>query len=86
MTPTLWSSAGFDCFGINRIDVWDKAARKEDKQLEFVWRGSSSLGPAGDMWTHVMDSHCACAQVHGFYTPICAAFWILLILCSQNRS
>ena len=57
MTPTMWSQAGFDCFGINRIDFRDKEARKIDQQLEFVWRGSSSLGESVDMFTHVMDSH-----------------------------
>ena len=30
---------------------------KLTQELEFVWRGSKSLGQAAQMFTHVMDSH-----------------------------
>ena len=30
---------------------------KQKQQLEFIWRGSRSLGAEAQMFTHVMDSH-----------------------------
>eukprot|EP00118_Oscarella_pearsei_P004513 m.19488 g.19488 ORF g.19488 m.19488 type:complete len:1215 (+) comp27848_c0_seq1:22-3666(+) len=57
VTPSLWADIGFNAFGINRIDYRIKDAMKANKGLEFVWRGSKSLGAARDMWIHVMDSH-----------------------------
>ena len=53
----LFADIGFDAFGINRIHYQDKDNRKKDKNLEFVWRGSQSLGAKSDVFTHIMDSH-----------------------------
>ena len=30
---------------------------KETKELEFVWRGSKSLGESTQIFTHILDSH-----------------------------
>lgn len=35
-----------------------------EKELEFVWRGSKSLGKSTQIFTHVLDSH-YCTP-HGF--------------------
>ena len=43
----------------------EKDQRKRDKTLEFIWRGSSSLGKDAEMFTHVMDSHyCTPAEMN----------------------
>lgn len=54
---SLWSAIGFDGYAINRIDYRLKSALKANQSLEFVWRTNPSLGPASDVWVHVMDSH-----------------------------
>ena len=57
VTAGLWSQCGFDAYGINRISYLDKAQRKADKRLEFMWQGSSSLGQSAWIWTHILDSY-----------------------------
>jgi hypothetical protein len=78
MTPTLWANIGFDGFGINRIDYRNKEERKASQQLEFVWRGSRSLGSTADMWIHVMDSHCTVS-----FGVVCSAGYCHV--CPTNR-
>jgi hypothetical protein len=57
-TASLWSDMGFDAFGLNRIDWREKDRRKGDQQLEFLWRGSSTLpGDTNQIFAHVLDSH-----------------------------
>jgi hypothetical protein len=41
---SLFAQMGFDAFFFGRIDYHDHIIRSENQQLEFVWRGSSSLG------------------------------------------
>jgi hypothetical protein len=53
----LYAQAGFEMHVINRIDYRLKDAWKNAQHLEFNWLGSSSLGSAATMWTHVLDSH-----------------------------
>ena len=48
---------GFEGHVINRIHYAQKDQWKANKHLEFVWRGSESLGSETDMFTHVLDSH-----------------------------
>jgi hypothetical protein len=48
---------GFDAFGLNRIDYREKARRKATQELEFIWRGSNSLGEETQLFAHVLDSH-----------------------------
>ncbi|XP_062516816.1 lysosomal alpha-mannosidase-like isoform X2 [Corticium candelabrum] len=57
VTPSLWADIGFNAFSISRINFQDLERRKSQKQLEFVWRGSKTLGKSRDMWTHILDSH-----------------------------
>ena len=54
---SLWHGMGFDVFGLNRIDWREKDRRKSTKELEFVWRGSRTLGKDSQIFAHVLDSH-----------------------------
>eukprot|EP01084_Bolivina_argentea_P158524 276127_1 len=57
VTAGLWSSIGFDAFGINRINYEILQQRKKDQNLEFIWKGSNSLGEESYIFTHCLDSH-----------------------------
>lgn len=48
---------GFEGHVINRIHYQLKDQWKSSKHLEFIWRGSHSLGSETEMFTHVLDSH-----------------------------
>jgi hypothetical protein len=61
VTGGLWAEVGFDCFGINRINYMDLDTRKANKNLEFVWKGSTTLGEDGYIFVHLLDS--------GYCTP-----------------
>lgn len=54
---SLWSGMGFDAFGLERIDWREKDRRKANQELEFVWRGSDSLGEETQIFAHILDSH-----------------------------
>jgi len=54
---TLYAKMGFNAHIINRIHYQLKDDWKAERHLEFVWRGSDSLGSETDMFTHVLDSH-----------------------------
>jgi len=56
-TASLWSQMGFNGFGLNRIPTTTKDNMKATQGLEFVWRGSDSLGQSSEIFAHVMDSH-----------------------------
>ena len=56
VTAGLWSQIGFDAFGINRINYETLQQRKKDKNLEFIWKGSDSLGQESYIFTHCLDS------------------------------
>ncbi|ETO19503.1 hypothetical protein RFI_17727, partial [Reticulomyxa filosa] len=56
VTGGLWSQVGFDAFAMHRINYRELNQRKLDKNLEFVWKGSSSLGEDGYIWVHLLDS------------------------------
>ena len=56
-TASMWAEMGFDAFGLNRIDDREKGARKNAKTLEFIWRGSNTLGEKSQLFAHVLDSH-----------------------------
>ena len=56
MSPALWAMMVMDAAVLNRVDYRTKGFMKREKRLEFVWRGSYSLGEAADMFTHVLDS------------------------------
>ncbi|PRP85041.1 hypothetical protein PROFUN_07225 [Planoprotostelium fungivorum] len=56
-TASLWSQMGFSAHGINRVPEDVKKQMQRDKGLEFVWRGSSSLGRYTEIWTHTLSPH-----------------------------
>eukprot|EP01119_Soliformovum_irregulare_P005383 TRINITY_DN1714_c0_g1_i1.p1 TRINITY_DN1714_c0_g1~~TRINITY_DN1714_c0_g1_i1.p1 ORF type:complete len:977 (+),score=300.90 TRINITY_DN1714_c0_g1_i1:52-2982(+) len=51
---SIFAQMGFDAFFFGRIDYKDHDIRNETKQLEFVWRGSQSLGAETEIFTHVL--------------------------------
>jgi len=55
VTPSLWSLIGFPGYAIARIPDIIKRKMAAEKGLEFVWRGSKSLGRYTEMWTHVLN-------------------------------
>jgi len=54
---SLYSRMGFDGFIFTRIDYQDKQNRISEKNLEFVWRPSSTLGSESDIFCHVTSGH-----------------------------
>uniref|UniRef100_G5E5M8 Alpha-mannosidase n=1 Tax=Bos taurus TaxID=9913 RepID=G5E5M8_BOVIN len=54
-TPTLFALAGFNAHVISRIDYDLKEAMQDNRQLQFVWRGSRSLSAEQEIFTHVLD-------------------------------
>ncbi|XP_076828184.1 epididymis-specific alpha-mannosidase-like isoform X2 [Brachyhypopomus gauderio] len=59
-TPVLFALAGFDAHLISRIDYDIKDDMQKNKKLQFVWRGSPSLGKAHEIFTHTMDQYSYC--------------------------
>lgn len=41
---SIFSQMGYDGVVLGRIDFQDKISRKNNGSLDFVWRGSASLG------------------------------------------
>lgn len=60
---SLFAQMGFDAFFFGRIDYQDHAIRNETKELEFVWRGSTSLGKESEIWSHNLYSMCILLSV-----------------------
>ncbi|XP_078455635.1 epididymis-specific alpha-mannosidase isoform X1 [Lampetra planeri] len=59
-TPSLFAMAGFNAHLISRIDYDAKDAMQQSQKLQFVWRGSRSLGARQEIFTHVMDEYSYC--------------------------
>eukprot|EP00013_Stygamoeba_regulata_P028852 CAMPEP_0177647608 /NCGR_PEP_ID=MMETSP0447-20121125/10390_1 /TAXON_ID=0 /ORGANISM="Stygamoeba regulata, Strain BSH-02190019" /LENGTH=1335 /DNA_ID=CAMNT_0019150203 /DNA_START=738 /DNA_END=4746 /DNA_ORIENTATION=+ len=57
LSPTMFSQLGMDVLVGNRIHFRRKGARRSDKSLEFIWRGSPSLGEKSDLFTHILYNH-----------------------------
>eukprot|EP01119_Soliformovum_irregulare_P008936 TRINITY_DN2201_c3_g1_i1.p1 TRINITY_DN2201_c3_g1~~TRINITY_DN2201_c3_g1_i1.p1 ORF type:complete len:965 (+),score=294.76 TRINITY_DN2201_c3_g1_i1:158-3052(+) len=51
--PAIFARMGFDSFFFCRIDYQDYDKRAFERNLEFVWRGSKSLGKSADMFSSV---------------------------------
>jgi len=51
---SLFAQMGFDGFFFGRIEYTEHNLRNESKELEFVWRGSESLGSNTQIFTHVL--------------------------------
>jgi lysosomal alpha-mannosidase len=61
---SLFAQMGFDAFFFGRIDYQDHDIRNQTQRLEFVWRGSESLGEEIDIFSHVLyTDYC---YLHGF--------------------
>eukprot|EP01084_Bolivina_argentea_P191962 329635_1 len=67
VTGGLWAQGGFDAFAVHRIDYLDLLNRKNNKDLEFMWKGSNSLGEDGWIFFHILDS--------GYCSPSEIQFW-----------
>ncbi|XP_012143157.2 lysosomal alpha-mannosidase II isoform X2 [Megachile rotundata] len=48
---SLFAQLGFDGMFFGRLDYQDKSQRLEDKTMEFLWKGSPSLGSRADLFT-----------------------------------
>ncbi|KAL5717335.1 alpha-mannosidase [Ranunculus cassubicifolius] len=46
----LGAEVGFDSFFFGRIDYQDRAKRKDDKSLEFIWQGSKTFGSSAQIF------------------------------------
>ncbi|XP_049645255.1 lysosomal alpha-mannosidase [Suncus etruscus] len=54
---SLFAQMGFDGFFLGRIDYQDKATREKKREMEQIWRGSSSLDPpVADLFTSVLPN------------------------------
>jgi hypothetical protein len=51
---TLFAMMGFNAFFFARIDYQDHDLRNATRELEFVWRGSQSLGKEAQIFTSVL--------------------------------
>jgi len=67
VTGGLWAQSGFDAFAVHRINYMDLEKRKAAQNLEFIWKGSSTLGEDGYIFFHVLDS--------GYCSPSEINFW-----------
>lgn len=57
--PTLYKEMGFKYHVIARIDHQLKERLRQNKSMEFIWRGSKNLGEKSDILTHILyDSYC----------------------------
>ncbi|XP_006161046.1 lysosomal alpha-mannosidase [Tupaia chinensis] len=54
---SLFAQMGFDGFFFGRLDYQDKWVRKEKREMEQLWRGSTSLKPpTADLFTGVLPN------------------------------
>ncbi|XP_076949600.1 alpha-mannosidase At3g26720-like [Bidens hawaiensis] len=53
----LGAEVGFDSLYFARMDYQDREKRKNEKTLEFVWRGSNSLGSSSQLFTGIFPRH-----------------------------
>ncbi|XP_076297759.1 lysosomal alpha-mannosidase II [Lasioglossum baleicum] len=51
---SIFSQLGFDGLFLGRIDYQDKQQRLRNKTMEFIWKGSPSLGSKADLFTVAM--------------------------------
>lgn len=67
VTGGLWAESGFDAFAVHRINYLDLEQRKLSRNLEFIWKGSNSLGEDGYIFMHILD--------FGYCSPESINFW-----------
>ncbi|KAN0006932.1 hypothetical protein ACTFIU_005125 [Dictyostelium citrinum] len=56
-TPTLFSSMGIKGLVINRVSNDVKSYMKSVKEMEFIWKGSESLGEQSQMLVSTLNVH-----------------------------
>lgn len=56
VSPQLFKGSGFKVLVNDRISLRLKEARKQTKELQFIWRGSESQGSRATLFTHTLDS------------------------------
>ncbi|CAB3374915.1 Hypothetical predicted protein [Cloeon dipterum] len=56
-TASILAQMGFDGLFFARLDHQDRARRIRDKEMEFVWRASESLGNASSIFTQAFYKH-----------------------------
>ncbi|KAG9345484.1 hypothetical protein JZ751_008628 [Albula glossodonta] len=74
-TPVLFSLAGFNAHLISRIDYDLKDAMQKSQKLQFVWRGSHSLGDQQEIFTHTMDQFSYCTPSHLPFSNRSGFYW-----------
>jgi len=60
-TPSLFAMMGFQALVINRIHHDVKKQFKQQRHMEFLWRGTD-VGTNSDMLTHVLHTHYSAPQ------------------------
>ncbi|XP_076145488.1 epididymis-specific alpha-mannosidase [Alosa pseudoharengus] len=74
-TPVLFALAGFHAHLISRIDYDLKNDMQKNKRLQFVWRGSPSLGEKQEIFTHTMDQFSYCTPSHLPFSNMSGFYW-----------
>ncbi|EGC33541.1 hypothetical protein DICPUDRAFT_48877 [Dictyostelium purpureum] len=57
ITPTLFSKMGIKGLVINRVSNDIKNYMKDNKEMEFLWKGSKTLNYESEMLVSVLDTH-----------------------------
>ncbi|KAJ8262112.1 hypothetical protein GJAV_G00162360 [Gymnothorax javanicus] len=74
-TPVLFALAGFHAHLISRIDYDLKDQMQKSQGLQFVWRGSPSLGEQQEIFTHVMDQYSYCTPSYLPFSNRSGFYW-----------
>ncbi|XP_006629735.3 epididymis-specific alpha-mannosidase [Lepisosteus oculatus] len=74
-TPVVFALAGFNAHLISRIDYDLKDDMQKNKKLQFVWRGSPSLGEKQEIFTHIMDQFSYCTPSHIPFSDRSGFYW-----------
>ncbi|XP_068611943.1 epididymis-specific alpha-mannosidase [Brachionichthys hirsutus] len=74
-TPVLFALAGFNAHLISRIDYDLKDSMQENKNLQFVWRGSRSLKEKQQIFTHTMDQFSYCTPPFPPFSNSSGFYW-----------
>ncbi|MBN3277123.1 MA2B2 mannosidase, partial [Polyodon spathula] len=74
-TPVVFALAGFNAHLISRIDYDLKDDMQQNKKLQFVWRGSPSLGQQQDIFTHTMDQFSYCTPSYLPFSNRSGFYW-----------
>ncbi|PIA30379.1 hypothetical protein AQUCO_05600071v1 [Aquilegia coerulea] len=74
----LGAEVGFDSLFFGRIDYQDRAKRKDEKTLEFVWQGSKTFGSSAQ--ARQMLSVILVTSVIGLESRDIVAFIVYLVI------